>query len=70
MAEVEAEISLWFWGQTGLQSEFQDSQATRGNPFWEKNKNKQKTKQKQQQMTGEKHVEGIKDEPLHNLKLV
>ena len=49
----QRQVDFWVWGQTGLQSEYQDSQGYTENPCLEKTKNqkpKQKQKQKQKQI--------------------
>jgi hypothetical protein len=38
----EAETGLWVWGQSGLQSEFQDSQGYTEKPCLKKQKEKKK----------------------------
>jgi hypothetical protein len=45
----QRQADLWFQGQPGLQSEFQDSQDYTEKPCLEKTKNKKKQKKKQKQ---------------------
>jgi hypothetical protein len=51
--EVEAGRSLWVWGQSGLQKEFQDSQDYTEKPCFEKqNKQKKRKKKRKKERKG------------------
>jgi hypothetical protein len=41
---MQRQVHFWVWGQSGLQSEFQDSQGYTEKPCLEKQKQKQKLK--------------------------